>query len=150
MISISFGQFKAGALGNLATSIWYIPFFSNILHRIRGVKLSRFLSVYIARDVIIDNRYPNKVFIDSDVVLATRSMILAHSFVPRNNKVIGEKEIIKPVFIGKNVFIGANSIILPGTILKEGCYVAAGAVVSGEFENDCLIAGTPAKVKRRI
>lgn len=62
------------------------------------------------------------------------------------------KELIgtKPVQIGKNCFIGCNAIILKGTKLGDNCVVGAGAVVSGVFEDNCVIAGNPAKVIRRI
>ncbi len=150
MISISIKQLIVGTLGNIATSIWFIPFFSNFIHKLRGVKFRNFLNVFIGRDVIIDNRYPNLINIESGVVIAPRVMIISHSCVPKNNIVIGKEEIKKPVHIGKNVFIGANSIILPGSYISEGCYVAAGSVVSGRFKKNSLIAGNPANVKRNI
>lgn len=53
-----------------------------------------------------------------------------------------------PVKIGKNCFIGCNSIILKGTQLGDNCIVGAGSVVSGKYENDCVIGGNPAKVIR--
>ena len=56
----------------------------------------------------------------------------------------------KPIAIGKNCFIGCNSIILKGTVLGEGCVVGAGAVVSGKFEDNCVIAGNPARVIKRL
>lgn len=56
----------------------------------------------------------------------------------------------KEVTIGKNCFIGCNSIILKGTILGDNCVVGAGAVVSGRFENNCIIAGNPARVIRKL
>ena len=55
-----------------------------------------------------------------------------------------------PVVIGKNCFIGCNSIILKGTVLGDNCVVGAGAVVSGVFEDNCVIAGNPARVIRRL
>lgn len=54
--------------------------------------------------------------------------------------------ITKPVIIGKNCFIGCNCIILKGTVLGENCIVGAGSVVHGEFEDNCVIAGNPARV----
>ncbi len=54
------------------------------------------------------------------------------------------------VHIGKNCFLGCNSIILKGTVLGDGCVVGAGAVVAGKFENNCIIAGNPAKVIKRL
>lgn len=56
----------------------------------------------------------------------------------------------KEIHIGKNCFIGCNSIILKGTVLGSGCVVGAGAVVSGKFEDNCVIAGNPARVIRRL
>ena len=56
----------------------------------------------------------------------------------------------KEIVIGKNCFIGCNAIILKGTVLGDGCVVGAGAVVSGKFDDNCVIAGNPAKVIRRL
>lgn len=56
----------------------------------------------------------------------------------------------RPITIGKNCFIGCNSIILKGTVLGDGCVVGAGAVVSGKFEDNCVIAGNPAKVIKKL
>ena len=41
-------------------------------------------------------------------------------------------------------------MILKGTVLGDNCVVGAGAVVSGKFENNCVIAGNPARVIRKI
>lgn len=64
----------------------------------------------------------------------------------------GDSDLVssKEIRIGKNCFIGCNSIILKGTVLGDGCVVGAGAVVSGIFEDNCVIAGNPAKVIKRI
>ena len=63
---------------------------------------------------------------------------------------IKEKIGTKPVTIGKNCFIGCNSILLKGTVLGNGCVVGAGAVVSGRYEDNCVIAGNPARVVKRV
>ncbi len=56
----------------------------------------------------------------------------------------------RPITIGKNCFIGCNSILLKGTTLGDNCVVGAGAVVSGAFEANCVIAGNPARVIKRL
>ena len=145
---ISFSTLIQGFIGNIASSLWFIPYGANILHKLRGVKFEKLYSVYIGRSVLIDNRYPQKIFIRKNTIIAPRSIILAHSFIPKGNKVVGEDEIVKEVIIGKGVFIGSNSIILPGSKLGDYCYVAAGSVVSGVFPPECLIAGNPGKIKR--
>lgn len=56
----------------------------------------------------------------------------------------------REIHIGKNCFLGCNSIILKGTVLGDGCVVGAGAVVSGKFEDNCVIAGNPARVIKKL
>lgn len=56
----------------------------------------------------------------------------------------------REIHIGKSCFLGCNSIILKGTVLGDGCVVGAGAVVSGKFEDNCVIAGNPAKVIKKM
>lgn len=55
----------------------------------------------------------------------------------------------KEIHIGRNCFLGCNSIILKGTVLGDNCVVGAGAVVSGTFGDNCVIAGNPAKVIKK-
>lgn len=49
-------------------------------------------------------------------------------------------------FIGDNVFIGVNATILMGSHIGNNSIVGAGAVVSGRFSDNVVIAGNPAKV----
>lgn len=56
-----------------------------------------------------------------------------------------------PIKIGDNCWIGANAVILPGVELADRIIVAAGSVVNKSFlEGDCIIAGVPAKVVKKI
>lgn len=55
-----------------------------------------------------------------------------------------------PVYIGENCFIGCNVLILKGSKIGNNCVVGAGAVVSGSFEDNCVIAGNPAKIIKRV
>jgi acetyltransferase-like isoleucine patch superfamily enzyme len=48
--------------------------------------------------------------------------------------------------LGNNVFVGANSIILLNTTIGNNCIIGAGSVVRGEFPDDSVIVGNPAKV----
>ena len=137
-----------GLIGNFATSLWFIPYAANLLHKIRGVKMKSPFSIYFARNVVIDNRYPEKICILPDCTFAPFSVVLSHSFVPKGNTVVGDKEIVRETYIGRGVFIGAHAVILPGTSLGDYCYVAAGSIVSGTFTSNALIAGNPAVVKR--
>ncbi len=52
---------------------------------------------------------------------------------------------VKPIKIGNNCWIGTSAILLPGTKLGNNCIVAAGSIVKGEFKDNSLIGGNPAK-----
>jgi acetyltransferase-like isoleucine patch superfamily enzyme len=54
-----------------------------------------------------------------------------------------------PVYVGTGSWLGHGSVVLPGTRLGRNTVLAAGAVVSGEFPDYCVLAGVPARVVRR-
>lgn len=56
-----------------------------------------------------------------------------------------------PIVIEDYCWIGANAVILPGVHLGKRTIVGAGAVVTKSFEEgNCVIAGNPARVLRRL
>lgn len=55
----------------------------------------------------------------------------------------------KGIKIGKDCWIGAKATILDGSVIGNGCIVAAGAVVTGIFPDNCILAGVPAKIIKR-
>lgn len=63
-----------------------------------------------------------------------------------NNSAAGTK----PITIGKNVFIGMNSLILKGTTIGNNCVIGAGTVLGGTWEDNCVIAGNPARLIRKL
>lgn len=96
----------------------------------------------------------NNIEIGDNTLIGGNVKILDNDFHPieieARNKDIKEKILTRPIKIGKDCFIGCNSIILKGTELGDGCVVGAGAVVSGKFESNSIIAGNPAKIIRKI
>lgn len=58
--------------------------------------------------------------------------------------------IARPITIGDGTWIGAGVIILDGVTIGKGCVVAAGSLVRHDIEADCLVAGVPAVVKRKL
>ena len=102
-----------------------------------------------------------KITIGENTCIGGNCKILDNDFHPieaeARNKLLrdengGDSELVpsREIKIGKNCFIGCNSIILKGTVLKDGCVVGAGAVVSGVFEENSVIAGNPARVIKRL
>ena len=53
--------------------------------------------------------------------------------------------------IGNGTWIGTNATILTETKIGSGCVVAADSVViSGEYPDNSLLAGVPARVKKAL
>ncbi len=54
--------------------------------------------------------------------------------------------LLGPITVGNNVFIGMNSILLPGTTIGNNVIVGAGSIVRGNFPDNVVISGNPAKI----
>ena len=58
--------------------------------------------------------------------------------------------IAKPVIIGNDVWIGGNVTILPGVRIGNNVVVAAGAVVTKDVPDNCVVGGVPARKIKEI
>ncbi|MBO9609820.1 MAG: 2,3,4,5-tetrahydropyridine-2,6-dicarboxylate N-acetyltransferase, partial [Paenibacillaceae bacterium] len=56
----------------------------------------------------------------------------------------------QPVVIEDNVLVGANAVILEGVRIGQGSVVAAGAVVTQDVAEYTVVAGTPARVIKKV
>lgn len=102
-----------------------------------------------------------KITIGENTCIGGNCKILDNDFHPiemeTRNKLLmdpdgGNSDFVpsREIKIGKNCFIGCNSIVLKGTIIGDGCVVGAGAIVAGKFEDNCVIAGNPARVIKKL
>lgn len=66
---------------------------------------------------------------------------------PRSRQVPTEGHDIR---IGSGCWIASGVIIVGGVTIGDDCIVAAGAVVTHDFPDACIISGVPAKVMGRV
>ena len=92
------------------------------------------------------------VCIGSHVNLAQGIVVTAlnHNFTDTDKRIDEQGVSTQPVRIGDDVWIGANAVILPGVTIGRHVVVAAGAVVTKDVPDNCLVGGVPAKVIRKI
>lgn len=69
-----------------------------------------------------------------------------HIYYDVNTPITAQGIECKAVTIGDECCIGMYAVILPGTTLGRHVIVGANSVVKGEFPDNCVIAGVPAKI----
>lgn len=92
--------------------------------------------------------------IGRDTLIGANTKIFDNDFHPidADERLSGDLTRLKTaeVCIGDNVFIGCNCIILKGSKIGNNCVVGAGSVVHGEFPENTMLAGNPARVIRHL
>lgn len=97
----------------------------------------------------------NNVLIASNVQIytATHPVELAERLTPDWNQESGEyfcRTYALPVTIGDGCWIGGGVIILPGINIGNGSVIGAGSVVTKNIPENCVAAGNPCRVIRKI
>lgn len=92
------------------------------------------------------------VCIGSHVNLAQGITVTAlnHNFSDPSRRFNEQGVDTRPVVIGDDVWIGANAVILPGVTIGKHVVVAAGAVVTKDVPDNCVVGGVPAKILKQI
>lgn len=100
----------------------------------------------------IHNTIIGPVCIGNHVNLAQGITVTAlnHNFEDASKRIDEQGISTKPVVIGDDVWIGANAVILPGVTIGSHCVVAAGAVVTKDVPDNCVVGGVPAKLIKKI
>ena len=96
----------------------------------------------------------NELKIGNDVLMASKIFISDSNhgcYTGENQDSPESKPNARPlvcsrVSIGDRVWIGENAVILAGSRIGSGCIVGANSVVKGEFPDNTMIVGSPARV----
>ncbi len=86
------------------------------------------------------------VMMGPEVVIYTSSHKHDKTDVPMIEQGIEEQ---KPVFIGDDVWIGRRAMIMPGVKIGNGVIIGAGAVVTKDVPDYCIVGGVPAKILKK-
>lgn len=112
------------------------------MNRWRGVHIGK--NVYIGTHCVIDNAYPEYVYLEDNVSLAGEVTIIAHANPYPHFKGVFEAK-VAPVVVKNGAWISAKSILLHGAEIGECAVVSAGSVVSNRVPPYTMVVGNPAK-----
>lgn len=80
-------------------------------------------------------------------------MIAAHCYIidsdhgmKQNINMMEQENTVEKVVIGNDVWLGSGVKVLKGSVIKDGAVVGANAVVKQTVQENCIVAGVPAKV----
>ena len=90
------------------------------------------------------------VYIGDYVMIVTNTLIstVNHPILPGGRR--KNLRIAKPVKIENDVWIGGNVTVLPSVSVVNNVVIAAGAVVTKDVPNNCIVGGVPAKIIKKI
>lgn len=128
----------------------------NVIISIHGVKKIGGGRIYCADNVNINAECmliaSSDITIGKNSTLAYRTLLTtnANPNAPYNELCKIYPPIHKEIRIGDNVWVGAGVIVLPGCRIGNNSVIAAGSVVCSDIPDNCMAAGVPAKVKKRL
>jgi maltose O-acetyltransferase len=102
----------------------------------------------VNREVFLDGF--DKITLGSHVGIGFRVILntSSHEMGPADGRV--GNVMGSPIVVEDGVWIGAGAYIGPGVTLGRGCVVSAGAVVMRSVEPNVMVAGSPARVIKRL
>lgn len=112
-------------------------------NRRKGVTIGN--NVYIGMYCVIDNAYPEYVYIEDNVSLAGNIIVIAHANPYEHFKNVIESS-VAPVIIKEGAWIADGVIILRGVTIGKNAIVSAGTVVDKDVPDNTLAYGNPMKL----
>ena len=86
--------------------------------------------------------------IGNNCIFASHIKLIDHDHNINNRE--SKDYISKEIKIGNNVWVGYNVIILKGATIGENSVIGAGSVVVNDIPKNCIAAGNPAKVIKKL
>lgn len=112
-------------------------------NRKRGVTIGE--NVYIGQWSVLDNAYPEYIYIEDNVSLAGGNVLIAHSNPYPHFRNVVESG-VSPIVIKEGAWIGSGVTILRGVTIGKNAIVSAGTIVDKDVPEYSMVKGNPMKV----
>lgn len=123
------------------------PVYFNVKSNYKNLFIKQ--NTYIGKACFIDLKGP--VRIGESTVISMQSTVIGHIDLGKSNK-LGKTypPQYKGCMIGNHCYIGARSVILSSVTIRDCSIVAAGAVVTKDVYENCMVGGVPARFIKKI
>lgn len=105
-------------------------------------------STTLERNLNLDRLYPQGIHIGKSCMIASGTTILSHDHCKRTGPNI-EDCLLLDTYIGDRCFLAVNCMVLPGVKIGNECIIGAGAIVTKDVPDNCIVAGNPARIVRK-
>ncbi|MFK4567956.1 DapH/DapD/GlmU-related protein [Enterococcus sp. UD-01] len=108
--------------------------------------------IFLGKDIFINKNVMfvdlGGIYLDDRVLIGPNARLITvnHLMEPEKRRGI----LVKPIHVKENAWIGANATILPGVTIGKNAVVAADATVTKDVADNVIVAGSPAKVIKKI
>lgn len=98
----------------------------------------------------------NHIYIGNGVRMGRRVFITDNAHGASDRSLLDENPLFRPisskgpVMIYDNAWIGEMAVILPGVTIGKGSIVGAGAVVTKDVPEYCVVGGNPARLIKKL
>lgn len=124
------------------------------------IKLNEGAKLIIEKNTRINTRFDFHILYNTDIIIgrdclfSTYVSMWSNDGHPIYDLVEGKQvnlsgEPRREIVLGNHVWVGHKTTILYNTWIGDGCIVGANSLVKSKIPNNCMIAGTPAKILRK-
>ena len=94
----------------------------------------------------------SKIIIENNVLIATDVFITVnnHNYADINKPILQQGDSEEDVVIKEGSWIGRGATILKGVTIGKNSIVGAGAVVTKDVPDYCIVGGVPAKIIKKM
>ena len=91
-----------------------------------------------------------KITFGDDVLIGPDCTFVTATHPTDPQKRLAGYQQFKPITVGSNVWFGAGVTVCPGVTIGDNCAIGAGSVVVRDIPANCVAAGNPCRVIRKI
>ena len=137
--------------------IYYLYKIENLFYKLKIIPIAYIIKMLIRIFFSCDIPYKVKIGKNTKfdhnglgVVIHEKAVIGDNCTILQHVTIGGKSGLKELPIIGNNVLIGANAIVIGNVRIGDNVTIGAGAVVTKDVPSNCIAAGVPAKIIKKL